>query len=186
MPGARLTGRVQDIKYHAFFIEGAAHILALDLLQRGDAGRENLPWIQLAFRTIELLRPKHETPTNPSRIHRAVVGLAENLEHVVKSVYPDFRATPSEAPAPAERSIVVGTQAVELGDDPALQLDYPDPSFIPFELDVLDPAMLPSAALFPEGMDQPPDLEPENGEWNFDSMEAWLSIDENTIFTIGG
>jgi hypothetical protein len=176
---AKLTLGVQAIKYHAFFIEGASHVLALDLLQGRAAGRANLPWVQLAIRTLRLLR--HKTETNPACIHMPMVHLAENLERMARSVYPDFRVTPDETPGP--NSTTVGTHGANFAVNPDLQPPYPDPASMLFGLDVSSTATSPSAPLQPEAVDQLADLTPADGEWNFDfataDMEAFLSIDPN-------
>ncbi len=78
---------LQTIRYHCFFIEGASHVLAFDLLQNGAAPHANFPWIQLAIRALQLIMPRRKTKGSP-----LPVDLARNLERMIQSVYPDFRA----------------------------------------------------------------------------------------------
>ncbi|CAK7564016.1 MAG: hypothetical protein SEPTF4163_001899 [Sporothrix epigloea] len=80
----------RGIRYHGFFIEGASHVLAFELLNNVNAaGREaHLHWIQLAIRALQLVthnrNAKFGTPFP--------VDVAGNLERMIRSVYPDFRA----------------------------------------------------------------------------------------------
>ncbi|CAK7214566.1 hypothetical protein SCUCBS95973_002190 [Sporothrix curviconia] len=80
----------RSIRYHGFFIEGASHVLAFELLNNVNvAGREtHLHWIQLAIRTLQLVthnrNAKYGIPFP--------VDVAGNLERMIQSVYPDFRA----------------------------------------------------------------------------------------------
>ncbi len=171
----------QDIKYHAFFIEGASHVLALDLLQGRAAGRANLPWIQVAIRTLRVLRPTGAG----GPVHMPMVSLADNLERMVQTVYPDFRATSDETQP--LHSAAVDTLMVNIDTHLAphpLQLPYPDPSML-FGLDVASSTTSPAATLHPreDVVDHLADPAPADSEWNFDfataDMEAFLSIDPN-------
>ncbi|CAK7200544.1 hypothetical protein SEUCBS139899_003241 [Sporothrix eucalyptigena] len=76
------------IRYHGFFIEGASHVLAFELLNNVNAaGREaNLHWIQLAIRALQLVMVKHKYSVP------FPVDISSNLERMIQSVYPDFRA----------------------------------------------------------------------------------------------
>ncbi|KAL1901803.1 hypothetical protein Sste5346_001506 [Sporothrix stenoceras] len=75
------------IRYHGFFIEGASHVLAFEILHHDAVGREaNLPWIQLAIRALQLVMPKHKIGLP------FPVDLSGNLERMIQCVYPDFRA----------------------------------------------------------------------------------------------
>ncbi|KAK4038644.1 hypothetical protein C8A01DRAFT_17311 [Parachaetomium inaequale] len=157
----------REIKYHGFFIEGASHVLALDFLQDRAAGRANLPWIQSAIRTLRMMRPKSE------RSPAHAVDLANNIERMARSVYPDFRATLEDA----ERvNCAVGIPADNFETNPA---QHP----LLFGLDASSSTMSPSATLNPEDVGQLADLTAADGGWNFDfataDMEAFLSIDPN-------
>jgi hypothetical protein len=158
---------VQEIKYHAFFIEGASHVLALDFLQDRAAGRANLPWIQSAIRTLRMMRPKSE------RSPAHAVDLANNIERMARSVYPDFRTTPDDA---EHLGRAVGTPADNLAANPA---QHP----LLFGLDASSSTMSPSATHNPEDVGQLADLTAVDSGWNFDfataDMEAFLSIDPN-------
>ncbi|CAK7271941.1 hypothetical protein SEPCBS119000_004864 [Sporothrix epigloea] len=80
----------RGIRYHGFFIEGASHVLAFELLNNAnDAAREShLHWIQLAIRALQLVthnrNAKYGIPFP--------VDVAGTLERMIRSVYPDFRA----------------------------------------------------------------------------------------------
>ncbi|KAL2132057.1 hypothetical protein VTI74DRAFT_4259 [Chaetomium olivicolor] len=164
----------REIKYHGFFIEAASHVLVLDLLQDRVAGRANLPCIQSAIRTLRSM-PRSERHPVPA------VGLADNLERMARSVYPDFRATSDET---QRVNPAVGTRVGNFGANPAqhpLQPPYPSPSMV-FGLGPSLSTISPSATLNPEDV-EPADLTPPDGGWNFDcataDMEAFLSIDPN-------
>ncbi len=173
---------VQEIKYHAFFLEGASHVLVLDLLQGKDAGRASLPWIQTAIHTLRLMRPKSDR----SPVH--TVDLADNLERMVRSVYPDFRATPDETTqrAPPVGAIPAAGHNFEANPPPQLvQPPYPYPGTL-FGLDAPMSATMSPSATFTSSEEveqqQLADLAPaDGGTWNFDfataDMEAFLSID---------
>ena len=76
----------RSIRYHAFFIEGASHVLAFDLLQNKPSRQTSFSWLQLAIRALGMMLPKRQPGiTLP-------VDIAGNLEHMIRSVYPDFRA----------------------------------------------------------------------------------------------
>lgn len=154
----------------------------LDLLQPNDAGRASLPWIQTAIHTLRLMRPKSDR----SPVH--TVDLSDNLERMVRSVYPDFRATPDET---AQRAPPVGgipAAGHNFEANPPQQLaqpPYPYPSTL-FGLDAPMSAMMSPSATFNSSEDleqqQHADLAPaDGGTWNFDfataDMEAFLSID---------
>jgi hypothetical protein len=151
---------VQEIKYHAFFIEGAGHVLLLDMLRDSAAGRANLPWILSAIHTLRMMRPRSEhSPSN-------TVDLAENLERLARSVYPDFRAAPDDT---------------QIGDPAAaLQMPRPSASAIP-GFGALPSDVSRSSTVSPDCGEQPAVPAPADGGWNFDfattDMEAFLSID---------
>jgi hypothetical protein len=169
---------VQEIKYHIFFVEGASHVLVLDLLQDKVAGRANLPWIKSAIRTVRMMRPKSEGRWALTE------DLADNLERMVRFVYPDFRATSGETQS---ASPAVGTPAennprANLAQRPLQPNPHPDSSMF-FGLGASPSTMSPSALFNPENTGQPADLPAGDGGWNFDfataDMEAFLSIDPN-------
>ncbi|KAK3906529.1 fungal-specific transcription factor domain-containing protein [Staphylotrichum tortipilum] len=173
----------REIKYHAFFIEGASHVLVLDLLQGKEAGRATVPWIQRAIHTLRLMQPKSDK--SPVR----TVDLSDNLERMVRSVYLDFRATPDET---SERIPHVGGipagGAHSFEANPPQQLaqsHYPYPSTL-FGLDApMSTTMSPSTTFTSSEeveQQQHADLaSADGGTWNFDfataDMEAFLSID---------
>jgi hypothetical protein len=167
----------QEVKYHTFFIEGASHVLALDLLQDRVAGRANLPWIQSAIRTLGMMRPRSEGS-------RALTeDLADNLERMVRFVYPDFRATAEETQTvnPAVGT-AENTPGANLAQHPLQPPTCPDSSMF-FGLGASPSTMPPSTLLNPENTEQPADPTAGDGGWNFDfatvDMEAFLSIDPN-------
>lgn len=154
------------------------------MLQDKTAGRANLPFMQSAIRTLQTMRPRSER----SPIHN-VVDLAENLERMARSVYPDFRATPEDTQTGGSSAVGIlannGSSGANPAQQPLQQPTYPYPS-MPFGIDVSSSTMSPSAAgsFNPEdNMEQPADLNPADGGWNFDfataDMEAFLSIDPN-------
>ncbi|KAH6622685.1 fungal-specific transcription factor domain-containing protein [Chaetomium tenue] len=166
----------REVKYHAFFIESASHVLALDMLGDKVTGRSNLPWIRSGIRALRMMsRPGR---TQKSRVHTD--DLADNLERITRFVYPDFRAS-AEIPSPA---VDTATDTNNLGASLAqhpLQPPYPDVSMV---FGHASPAaMSPSAILSHEDVEQHADLTPPDGGWNFDfataDMEAFLSIDPN-------
>jgi hypothetical protein len=169
---------VQEVKYHIFFIEGASHVLVLDLLQDRVAGRANLPWIQSAIRTVRMMRAKSEG-------RRALAeDLADNLERMVRFVYPDFRATSDETQSanPAVGTPAENNPRANPAQHPLQPTPYPDSSMF-FGLGASPSTMSPSALLNFENTEQPADLTAGDGGWNFDfataDMEAFLSIDPN-------
>lgn len=137
--------------------------------------------MQVAIRTVRMLRPKAEGGS----LHTAIADLADNLERMVRTVYPDFRATPDKTQT--LNSTPVDTPAANIGAHSAqhhLQLPYPDSSML-FGLDVASSTTSPAATLHAreDVVDQLADLAPADSEWSFDfataDMEAFLSIDPN-------
>ncbi|KAJ4291298.1 hypothetical protein N0V88_006302 [Collariella sp. IMI 366227] len=168
------TGELGEIKYHTFFVEGASHVLALDLLQDKVAGRANLPWIQTAIRTLRMLRPRSDM----SPLH--AVDLANNLERMACFVYPDFRATagdPHLGVNPAAADAADGLRA-----DPLQPAANPSSSML-FGLGASASTISTPTGFSSEGVEQHGDMLSADGGWDFDfataDMEAFLSIDPN-------
>lgn len=165
---------VQEIKYHTFFVEGASHVLALDLLQDKVAGRANLPWIQTAIRTLRMLRPRSEM----SPLH--AVDLADNLERMARFVYPDFRASSGD-PHSGVNPVADGA-ADGLGAEAAYP-SQPTANSMLFGLGASPSTVSTPAGFNSEGVEQHGDMLPGDGGWDFDfataDMEAFLSIDPN-------
>ncbi|KAH6845781.1 fungal-specific transcription factor domain-containing protein [Chaetomium sp. MPI-CAGE-AT-0009] len=169
----------REVKYHAFFIEGACHVLALDMLGDRIAGRANLPWIQSGIRALRMMpRPERSQRSRAHTDH-----LADNLERIARFVYPDFRAT---AEKEQTANPAVGTAAdhgleANLAQHP-LQPTYPGAAMA-FGPGASPTTMSPSGILINEDVEQHADLTPPDGGWNFDfataDMEAFLSIDPN-------
>ncbi|EPE02493.1 c6 zinc finger domain protein [Ophiostoma piceae UAMH 11346] len=76
----------RSIRYHGFFIEGASHVLAFDLLQNKPSRQSSFSWLQLSIRALEMMLPKRQPGVT------LPVDIAGNLERMIRSVYPDFRA----------------------------------------------------------------------------------------------
>ncbi|OAA64322.1 Zn(2)-C6 fungal-type DNA-binding domain protein [Niveomyces insectorum RCEF 264] len=99
----------RSVRYYGFFILGAAHVLAFQLLQDKSTSPTILPWLQLAIRALQRLVSQRDVVSDT-----LVVDPAGNLERIIRSVYPDFRRTRVEtdpSPGGAVTATATGTAA---------------------------------------------------------------------------
>ncbi|KAJ2898356.1 hypothetical protein MKZ38_003984 [Zalerion maritima] len=82
----------REIKYHAFFLEGACYTLALDMLSQEhfkEAGSPNhLPWIRTGLDCLRSMMPPGHHPD--SQAANPVPATISSLERMVRAAFPDL------------------------------------------------------------------------------------------------
>ncbi|KPM36879.1 hypothetical protein AK830_g9700 [Neonectria ditissima] len=174
-----------DIKYHAFFIEGACYALAFDMLQEKKSAHRNLPWIHSGIRCLRSMINKSQDaagqlPNTIAAIQQMVRSVFPDLE-LKDQVEPEARqsdpqlSTHSAMPGPS--SIIPATG---IGETPAFT--YPS---MPFGFDIAGGmnGTSPSSGM---RSDDQLDFTAADVGWDIDfgtmDMEAFLSLDANQSF----
>ncbi|KAK7432404.1 hypothetical protein QQZ08_000966 [Neonectria magnoliae] len=179
------TGELGDIKYHAFFIEGACYALAFDMLQEKKYAHRNLPWIHSGLRCLRSMINKTQDaagqlPTTIAAIEQMVRSVFPDLE-LKDQVEPEARqsdpqmTTHSAMPGPS--SII---PASGIGETPAFT--YPS---MPFGFDITGGVNGTSPSSGMRSDDQI-DFTAADVGWDIDfgtmDMEAFLSLDAGQSF----
>lgn len=93
----------QEIKYHAFFLEGACYVLAFDMLQDRKSSDRSLPWVRTGLNCLkDILLEEDSTAGKVTTLILAVERMIEaatrtfGLDSSVPESFPAFPGTGGE------------------------------------------------------------------------------------------
>ncbi|KAL1970368.1 hypothetical protein VTN77DRAFT_5528 [Rasamsonia byssochlamydoides] len=76
---------VREIKYHAFFLEGACFTLAFDMMHNKESAFKHLPWVKSGLRCLAAMLPRNQFYTQ-------VTSTMSAIQKMLQSVFPSLGA----------------------------------------------------------------------------------------------